>query len=134
VKPKDIERVRLSTDPKDPLFRTVVRRGVNELYEIGEEELTSRAPTGKVTERRIFVLTHDQAAWLHGALGEVLAAVHEEQRELAATLDDERRRLRAACEMALKTQMHPASKESVALREALEGGDGKVVRLKAGKR
>jgi hypothetical protein len=130
MKPHDIERTLPSTDPRDH-YRLVVRQGRGPIIELGEEDLSL---SGHVTDRRLFLVGVKNAAWLQGAIGEVLAAIHEEKRQEVEELAAERDKLRAACEMALKTQMHPASKESVALREALEGGDGKVVRLKAGKR
>lgn len=114
-----IERFLLSTDPKDPLYRLVVRRDSMGLYVAGQEDLTSRNPTAQVLESRCFVMTTEQATWMHRAIGEVLEEVYEEERTHSMQLLRERDELFEACRFALGKQMHGGSVVSEKLREAM---------------
>lgn len=78
---KSFERTRMSTDACDPNYRLRVA-AFDGLCHLTEEGMTSNAPTAQQLSgppRRFFVMTEEEAKWLHGALGEVLEeyAKHE---------------------------------------------------------
>lgn len=78
---KSFERTRMSTDACDPNYRLRVA-AFDGLCHLTEEGMTSNAPTALQLAgppRRFFVMTEEEALWLHGALGEVLEehAAHE---------------------------------------------------------
>lgn len=65
------ERLRLSTDPKDPNYRLAVRYA-DGVWEVAQEELTSRTVGAEVTEAVSFYVTTEEVRWLLDALSKLL--------------------------------------------------------------
>jgi hypothetical protein len=85
------ERIMLSTDPKDPLYRLRVedRREDQGLFEIAEENITSRSPTAQVladNDRPTLWLIGEEAAFVRDALIDLLGG--EQHTALALLLGE----------------------------------------------